>query len=87
MRDRRKAARKLLADGIYPSENRKAHRSARADRAANSFEVVAREWFAKYSTTWALSRLAPLVFVRPGGGALAGKACPHTFNRPPSRAA
>jgi len=52
-RDRRDAARKLLADGIDPSENRKAQKSARADRAANSFEVVAREWFAKYSTTWA----------------------------------
>jgi integrase len=52
-RERRDAARKLLADGIDPSENRKAQKSARADRAANSFEVVAREWYAKYSTTWA----------------------------------
>jgi hypothetical protein len=47
-RDRRDASRKLLADGIDPSENRKAMKSARADRAANSFEVVAREWFTKY---------------------------------------
>jgi integrase len=54
-RDRRDAARKLVADGIDPSENRKAQRSARADRAANSFEVIAREWFAKYSTTWTAS--------------------------------
>jgi integrase len=52
-RDRRDALRKLLADGIDPIENRKAMKSARADRAANSFEVVAREWFAKYSATWA----------------------------------
>jgi len=52
-RDRRDAARKLLADGVDPSENRKAEKSARADQAANSFEVVAREWFAKYSTRWA----------------------------------
>jgi hypothetical protein len=52
-RDRRDASRTLLADGIDPSENRKAMKSARADRAANSFEVVAREWFAKYSATWA----------------------------------
>ena len=50
--DRRDTARKLLADGI-DSENRKAQKSARADRAANSFEVVAREWLAKYSATWA----------------------------------
>jgi hypothetical protein len=52
-RDRRDASRKLLADGIDPSENRKVMKSARADRAANTFELVAREWFAKYSTTWA----------------------------------
>ena len=52
-RDRRDAARTLLADGIDPSENRKAQKSARADRATNSFEVVAREWFAKHSATWA----------------------------------
>src|SRR5271170_4830090 len=52
-RDRREAARKLLADGIDPSENRKAQRSERTNRAANSFDVVAGEWFAKYSTTWA----------------------------------
>ena len=51
-RDRRDAARKLLADGIDPSENRKAQKSARADRAANSFEVVAREWYAKYQSSW-----------------------------------
>jgi len=52
-RERRDAARKLLADGTDPSENRKAQKSARADRVANSFEVVAREWYAKYSATWA----------------------------------
>ncbi len=37
---------------IDPSEHRKAMKLARADRAANSFEVVAREWFAKYSAGW-----------------------------------
>ena len=52
-RERRDDARKLLADSIDPSENRKAVKSARAERAANSFEVVTREWFAKHSPTWA----------------------------------
>jgi integrase len=52
-RDRRDASRKLLANGIDPSENRKAMKSARADLAANSFEMLAREWFAKFSATWA----------------------------------
>lgn len=54
-RDRRDAARKLLSDGVDPSENRKAIRSAQSDRASNSFEVVTREWFAKYSAGWAES--------------------------------
>jgi Arm domain-containing DNA-binding protein len=48
-RDRRETARKPVSDGIDPSENRKAQRSAREDQAANSFEVLAREWFAKSS--------------------------------------
>ena len=52
-RDRRDEARKLLADGIDPSENRKATKSATANRASNSFEVVTREWFSKFSAEWA----------------------------------
>jgi integrase len=51
-RERRDAARKLVADGVDPSENRKAQKAAKVDQAANSFEVVTREWFAKYSSTW-----------------------------------
>jgi len=51
-RDRRDEAHKLLANEIDPSENRKAKKAAKVERAANSFEVVAREWFAKHSTHW-----------------------------------
>ena len=51
-RERRDAARKLVADGINPSENRKAIKAAKIERAANSFEVVAREWFAKHKPNW-----------------------------------
>lgn len=47
-RERREAARKLLATGIDPSENRKAKKRARLDSSENSFEVVAREWLAFY---------------------------------------
>jgi integrase len=50
-RERRDAARKLLADGIDPGENRKAMKATKSDRAGNSFEVVAREWFAKHAET------------------------------------
>ena len=48
-RDKREKARQLLANGIDPGAHRKAAKSALADRAANSFEVVAREWFAKFA--------------------------------------
>lgn len=51
-RDKRDAARKLLAAGIDPSEQRKAEKAAGEERAANSFEVIAREWHAKQSATW-----------------------------------
>jgi integrase len=52
-RDRRDAARKLLSDGIDPAAHRVAVSQARAEGAANSFEVVAREWHAKFSPGWA----------------------------------
>ena len=51
-RTRRDEARKLLADGVDPGEHRKAQKSAREDRAANSFEVIAREWYAKHAPNW-----------------------------------
>jgi hypothetical protein len=54
---------KRVLGGTDPSENRKAMKSARADRAANSFEVVAREWFAKYSATWAANHRNRIEFV------------------------
>ncbi len=54
-RDRRDKARRLLADGVDPSEHRKIVKSAWADRAANSFEVVAREWLRKFAPQWAES--------------------------------
>ena len=54
-RDKRDAARKLLAAGVDPGEHRKAEKAAGDDKAANSFEVVAREWLAKHSPTWAAS--------------------------------
>jgi integrase len=83
-RDRRDASRKLLANGIDPSENRKAMKSARADRAANSFEMVAREWFAKYSATWAAShsdriirRFERDIFPWIGGRPIAGVTAPE----------
>src|SRR6202161_3205019 len=54
-RERRDAARKLLSDGVDPAANTRALSLARAEGAAHSFEVVAREWHAKFSPGWANS--------------------------------
>lgn len=51
-RGKRDAARKLLAAGGDPGEHRRATRAASEDRAANSFEVVGREWFGKQKAAW-----------------------------------
>lgn len=77
-RERRDELRKLLADSIDPAENRKAHKQARADLAANSFEIVAREWFAKFEPTWTeghsdkiIKRLERDIFPKLGGRLIA----------------
>ena len=52
-REKRDAARKLLASHIDPSVERRIQKASRIERAANSFETVAREWFAKRSPNMA----------------------------------
>jgi integrase len=47
-RTRRDDARKLLADGIDPADKRKAEAVAAAD----TFEAVAREWYATRAASW-----------------------------------
>lgn len=54
-REKRDEARKLLAAGVDPGAHRKAVREATEERAANSFEVVAREWLAKQRRVWVAS--------------------------------
>jgi integrase len=46
-RKRRDKARELLAEGIDPSTAKKAAKQAKADAAANTFEMVARDWLDK----------------------------------------
>jgi integrase len=48
-------ARKLLENGVDPSVDRKLRKTSQIERAANSFEAIAREWHAKYSPSWAAS--------------------------------
>ncbi len=50
-RQKRDDARKLLADGIDPAENRKAQKASKAECTANSFEVICREWLSNRRET------------------------------------
>lgn len=50
-RERHQDARKLLAEGVDPSEQKKTDKRAAKVAAANSFESVARAWLAKYQQT------------------------------------
>ncbi|RQR29472.1 tyrosine-type recombinase/integrase [Burkholderia sp. Bp9142] len=54
-RERRDAARKLLANGVDPGVQRKVQKATANERAANTFEAVAREWYAKHAPSWAPS--------------------------------
>ena len=45
-------ARQLLEAGVDPSENRRAAKAAQIEGAANSFEVVTREWIDRQMKTW-----------------------------------
>ena len=60
-RDRRDDARKLVADSIDPSAHRKAMESARETEQANSFEVIAREWFSKQKPKWVDSHAVRII--------------------------
>jgi integrase len=81
-RERRDAARRLIANGIDPGAKRKAEKSAHAD----TFEAVAHEWFAKFSTDWApthadkvLRRLELYVFPWLGARAIRGITAPDVL--------
>ena len=51
-RARRDDARTLVAKGIDPSAKRKAEKATRETSGANTFEVVAREWWTKQAAGW-----------------------------------
>jgi integrase len=50
-RGRRDEARKQVADGIDPSQTRQAMKAAKIQN-ESTFEVVAREWHTKFTSTW-----------------------------------
>lgn len=44
-----------MADGIDPSEHRKIMKRTGLERASNSFEMIAKEWFVKHAPNWVKS--------------------------------
>lgn len=85
-RSRRDAARKLLSNGIDPAIERKVQKAASVERSANSFEAVAREWFARNSPVWAkthadkiIARLENDVFPWLGSRAIAEIKAPEVL--------
>lgn len=56
-RDRREQARQQLANGIDPSLNRKSEKLTQGQLVSNTFEIVGREWFNKFSPSWSQSHL------------------------------
>jgi len=86
-RKRRDEARDKLADGIDPSETKKAEKRTQRLNAENSFEAVAREWHAKYVPTWSeghgariLRRLEVDAFPWIGGKPVADLAPPDVLD-------
>ena len=67
-RERHQEARKQLAKGIDPMAAKKAQKAAGKERAANSFEVIAREWFDRWkadkvsgTVAWSFSMLEKFI--------------------------
>ncbi len=86
-RTKREEARKLIANGVDPGEQKKALKAAKVERDANSFEVVAREWFAQFEKTRSeghtskiISRLNRDVFPWLGGKPVAEITAPEVLS-------
>jgi integrase len=60
-RDRCDEARRKVAARIDPSEQRKAEKLITVQKAANTFEAIAREWFALHSPRWVASHSDKLI--------------------------
>lgn len=53
-RQKRDQASALLANGVDPSDTKKAQK-ATGNQETETFEIIAREWYAKFSPSWATS--------------------------------
>lgn len=83
-RDHRHNAKVLLAQGVDPSAQKKAVKAAVKSNAANSFEVVTREWYDKNKDSWVkhhgekiLARFEKNIFPLIGGKAVGAVTAPE----------
>ena len=60
-RENREEARRKVAAGIDPGEQRKAAKVALVEGTENTFEAIAREWFAMFSKPWAPSHANKII--------------------------
>jgi len=51
-REKKIAAKKLIANGIHPAANRKLEKIRKTHEHANSFEAVAKEWLTNQADSW-----------------------------------
>ena len=60
-RSKREDAKKLIANGVDPSDVKKAQKASVMEGGENSFENIAREWFARLKPTWAKSHADKII--------------------------
>jgi integrase len=60
-RDRRDQARKSVAAGVDPSEQRKARKLAAVTSSDHTFAAVAREWFKLHERKWAVNHASKII--------------------------
>lgn len=54
-RELRDEFRKMVAEGLDPSENRKTQKNSQIESGNNTFESIAREWIVKHGRNWVAS--------------------------------
>lgn len=60
-REKRDAARKLLANDIDPGLNKQITKNVAKQAEENSFQTIALEWFSKFSVKWASSHSSKIL--------------------------
>jgi hypothetical protein len=66
-RERQLEGRRLIDRDVDPLEQKKQEKRAARLAGANSFEAVGREWFLKFSATWAASHSSKVLRRRERG--------------------